>query len=147
LTPTKVVETEVTMIRALLAAAFVVVISATAALSSPLPAKYYRDQMPSQFRGAWCGGQGNTMRKCSATRDEGDIIVTAKGFTGTESVCEHVKIILVDLNPNHLSVKFRCALMEEMAATKTDVWGAENGWMAVLDMRLTNGRLVIKDEN
>jgi opacity protein-like surface antigen len=83
------------------------------------------DSMPPQYRGAWCTTKTpDVLRKCAATRDEGDMVMTASGYRVAEAVCRHTD--LTWRNPNRLRAEFQCTMID----------GGDTQAPFTLDMRL-----------
>jgi hypothetical protein len=140
------------LIKPLAIAALSIATFATTASAASLPDKYYREQMPAQYRGSWCetsASNTNTsrptwvMRKCTG----GDLVVDAKGFSAVDDVCQPLKIMLPKLDPNHISVKFVCTNYESLGK-KGDVLSvnSEGQWMLIWDMRRVGNRMIVTQE-
>jgi hypothetical protein len=102
-----------------------------------MPDKYYRTNLPSQFHGDWCEAPGSKptvaqLKKCK----EGSTTINAKGFSTEDQDCQAVKVMLPELNPKHIWVKFLCQ----------DI-GAGESRMISWDMRRDGDKIIIRDVN
>jgi hypothetical protein len=134
------------------------VLAATVALAivssgsaAPLPSRYYRDDIPPQYRGIWCiktEGTTDILKRCRAATRMGDLIITANRIEMIENVCEQSKIIVPKpKNITHISVKLFCANDPEKRIKDGDVTSTENNWRLGLELRLRdNDQTLLVDD-